>query len=105
LNEFLKTPGGKVLPEFPTGNGKIDLIVMYGSHTYGIELKSYTNERNYKEALEQAARYGKQLSLPEIYLVFFIEYIDDQNREKYEKDHTVKEACVTVKPIIIETGA
>jgi Holliday junction resolvase-like predicted endonuclease len=70
INEFLKVPGGKVLPEFPTGYGKIDLIVMYGNFTYGIELKSYTNERNYKEALEQAAQYGKQLKLPEIFLVF-----------------------------------
>lgn len=104
LNQFLKTPGGKVLPEFPTGNGKIDLIVMYGNYTYGIELKSYTNERNYKEALEQAAKYGKQLNLPEIFIVFFIEYIDQQNREKYEKDYHAKEARVTVKPIIIETG-
>jgi len=104
LSEFLKTPGGNVFPEFPTGNGKIDLVVKYGDLTYGIELKSYTNERNYKEALEQTAKYGKQLGLPEIFLVFFIEYIDDENREKVEQEYRSKETGVTVKPIIIETG-
>jgi hypothetical protein len=104
LSEFLKTPGGNVFPEFPTGNGKIDLVVKYGDFTYGIELKSYTNERNYKEALEQTAKYGKQLGLPEIFLVFFIENIDDDNREKVEKEYRSKETGVTVKPIVIETG-
>ncbi len=104
LNEFLRPEGGRVFPEFPTGNGKIDLIVTYAGNRYGIELKSYTNERNYKESLEKAAKYGKQLELTEIFLVFFVESIDDKNRIKYEGDYPGKETGVNVLPIFIETG-
>ena len=29
LNEFLRERRGRVFPEFPTGNGKIDLLIRY----------------------------------------------------------------------------
>jgi hypothetical protein len=100
----LRSWGGRVVPEFPTGNGKIDLIITHAGKTYGVGLKSYSNERNYKEALTQAARYGKKLELTEISLVFFVEQVDEKTRQKYEKEYRDKETEVTVKPIFIETG-
>jgi len=53
---------------------------------------------------DQAARYGKQLGLAEIPLIFFVEHIDDTNREKYEKAHTDEESGVRVTPIFVDTG-
>lgn len=44
---------GHVYPEFPTGNGKIDLIIEYGGQTYGLEVKSYSDQIAYREALRQ----------------------------------------------------
>ncbi len=102
--DFLDTWKGRVYPEFPTGNGKIDIIIEYRGRIYGIEVKSYTNETEYYEAAEQAARYGKQLGLSEISLVFFVEYIDDANRKKFEKDFTDEENGVRVTPIFVDTG-
>ncbi len=104
LCDFLDTWKGRVYPEFPTGNGKIDIIIEYRGRIYGIEVKSYTNETEYYEAAEQAARYGKQLGLSEISLVFFVEYIDDANRKKFEKDFTDEENGVRVTPIFVDTG-
>ncbi len=104
LNEFLRNAGGRVFPEFPTGNGKIDLIVTYAGKKHGIELKSYSNERNYKEALKQAANYGKKLQLPEIFLVLFVEYVDEKSRKKYETLYRGEETAVTVIPLFVETG-
>jgi AAA-like domain len=104
LDDFLETWGAKVIPEFPTGNGKIDLTIIHGNNIYGLELKSYTNEPNYTKALEQAAKYGSQLKLKEVFLVFFVEYIDDATREKYEKDFKEKNTGIIVKPIFIETA-
>jgi len=103
LNEFLKPRGGRVIPEFPTGNGKIDLLVTYAGLRYGIELKSYSSEWEYNEALKQAARYGKQLKLAEIFLLFFVETIDAGSRKKYETDYKDKETGVTVKPFFVTT--
>lgn len=104
LFKFLKGHGGAVFPEFPTGNGKIDLVVHYKNRVYGLELKSFTNEAAYKDALLKAAQYGKQLGIKEIALVFFVEFIDDAHRETYEKDYLDKSTGVTVNPIFIATG-
>ncbi|MDM8518394.1 hypothetical protein QUF76_19540, partial [Desulfobacterales bacterium HSG16] len=59
LFEFLKETGGMIYPEFPTGNGAVDLLVFYKDTTYGLELKSFSHEAAYKAALDQAARYGR----------------------------------------------
>ncbi|MCP4133387.1 MAG: hypothetical protein GY754_20635, partial [bacterium] len=91
-------------PEFPTGNGQIDILLKYKDRLYGIELKSYTDQTGYTKALTQAARYGKSLNLTEITLVFFIEYIDEKNRKKYAVDYTDKDSGVKVMPIFVETG-
>ena len=72
LFQFLKGFGGRVYPEFPTGNGKIDLIITYSGNTYGIEVKSYTTHKEYQATLTQSARYGKQLELTRISLVIFL---------------------------------
>lgn len=107
INEFLRSKKGQVFPEFPTGNGKIDLLIRYQNVTYGIELKSFTDHAGYREALTQAAAYGKQLRLVHIYLVFFIESIDEKYRQIYEKDYHDTDTGspgVTVHPIFIETG-
>ncbi len=104
LCDFLEYGRGRVWPEFPTGNGKIDLIVEYKGRTYGIEVKSFSGEFAYREALDQAAEYGDQLGLSEITLVFFVEVVDDASRGKYEKDHVNEEYGVKVVPVFVETG-
>ena len=107
INEFLRGKKGQVFPEFPTGNGKIDLLIQYQNVTYGIELKSFTDHAGYGDALKQAAGYGQQLHLDHIYLVFFIESIDEKHRQIYEKNYRDEDSGspgVTVHPIFIETG-
>ena len=104
LNQFLTEFEGRVTPEFPTGNGQIDLLVTYADKFYGIEVKSFTNPKQYRSALGQAARYGKQLKQSEIWLVFFVEAIDDDNRETYEATHQDTETGVMVHPVLVATG-
>ena len=103
LFEFLQPRGGQVIPEFPTGNGKIDLIINYAGQTYGLEVKSYANEAAYKKAITQAARYGQQLELSQISLVFFVEAIDDPNRQKYEVLTVDAETGVSVEIVFVAT--
>ena len=104
LCDFLESEQARVYPEFPTGNGKIDLIITYHDTRYGLELKSYSNEREYYEALEQAAHYGKHLHLPEISLISFVEYVDDQIRQKYEVEYVDNATGVKVVPMFVQTG-
>ncbi|MDM8525495.1 hypothetical protein QUF80_19170, partial [Desulfococcaceae bacterium HSG8] len=104
LCDFLGTEYARVWPEFPTGNGEIDIVIEYAGRMYALELKSYTHERGYKKALDQAALYGKQLGVTEVSLVFFVEYIDDASRDKYEKAYTDEESGVRVRPIFVDVG-
>jgi hypothetical protein len=104
LHQLLRSKGWNVHPEFPTGNGKIDIVIENKTNTYGIELKSYGDYSSFKKALTRAADYGKKLGLKEISLVFFIEYIDDKNRGKYEKDYLDERTGVRVIPIFVDTG-
>ena len=96
--------GGRVYPEFPTGNGKIDLLIRYAGREHGVEVKSFSNRPAFRAALTQAARYGRQLGLDEITLVFFVEYVDDANRVKYETVYQDEETGVKVRPVFVETS-
>ena len=104
LSSFLQPRGGQVIPEFPTGNGQIDLIIRYAGEKYGLEVKSYANETAYKKGITQAAHYGQKLKLDEISLIFFIEAIDDANRQKYEVLTVDAETGVRVEAIFVATS-
>ncbi|MFQ5616296.1 MAG: hypothetical protein ACE5GO_07535 [Anaerolineales bacterium] len=104
LTRFLDGYDGQIVPEFPTGNGKIDLIIRYSGQVYGLEVKSYANPKQYRTALPRAARYGEQLGLDEITLAFFVEAIDEASREKYEAVYHDAETGVTVRPVFVATG-
>ncbi len=104
LHQFLRGKGANVWPEFPTGNGKIDLIITYRGQMYGIELKTFADVAEYRNAVKQAAQYGKQLRLQEITLLFFIEAISDEHRHKFETPVLDDETGVTVMPVFVATG-
>ena len=104
LFEFFRSRKGHVYPEFPTGNGKIDLLVQYQERMYGLELKTFSSEPAYHDALRQAAEYGRQLGLEEIALILFVEYIDETNRAKYERVYQDSDSKVTVTPVFVATG-
>lgn len=105
LASFLEGYGGQVTPEFPTGNGQVDLLLRYASQLYAVEVKSYTTAPGYQAALQQAARYGQQLGLTEVTLALFVEAVDDVNRAKYEAVYTDAATGVTVYPVFVQTGS
>ncbi|MEM7130571.1 MAG: AAA-like domain-containing protein [Chloroflexota bacterium] len=103
LSQFMRDYDGRVHPEFPTGNGKIDLLIQYAEQQFGLELKSFVNHRQYEKARQRAAEYAYQLQLSEIWLILFIDVVSDENRQKYEVDSVFnvgpqKQFAVTVRP-------
>jgi len=103
LTSFLNSYEAQVQPEFPTGNGKIDLLIRHAEQLFGLELKSFADKRQYRKALIQAAKYGKQLGVLEIWLVLFIEVVDETNRQRFEEDYTDSETGVIVHPVFVQT--
>jgi hypothetical protein len=104
LTSFFRSYETQVQPEFPTGNGEIDLLIRHAGQLFGLELKSFADRRQYSKALTQAAKYGKQLGVAEIWLGLFIEAVDEQNRQQFEADYTDNETGVIVHPIFVQIG-
>jgi len=100
LNNIIKSEG-QVYPEFPTGNGKVDLFIQYHHKKYAIELKSFSNLRDYNIAIIKAQKYAQQLNLTEISLVFFIDSISDNNREQFEKTIFDEQTGIAVNSIFV----
>lgn len=105
LVSFFRGYEVRVLPEFPTGNGAIDLLIRYAGQLFGLELKSFANQQSYREALKQAAKYGQQLGMTVVWLVLFVEAVDDKNRQRFEVDYTDQKTGVVVHPLFVQTGS
>ncbi len=103
LDRFLKTWEIQIIPEFPTGNGKIDLVIKHAGKIHGLELKSFSNHEALKKGIKQASRYGLQLGLKEIILVVFIDNINDEDKVRLQKEVLNEETGVLVKPFFICT--
>jgi hypothetical protein len=98
LFDLLKKRGVEVIPEFPTGNGKIDLILTYRKNTYALELKSFSDMSDFHRGIEQAADYGRQSGLKEISFVVFVE-LSPAEVKQLEKVVEKNGVNVTVLPI------
>jgi len=98
LYDLLKKRGVEVIPEFPTGNGKIDLILKYRKNTYALELKSFSDMSDFRQGIEQAAEYGRKIGLKEIFFVIFVELTPAEVKQ-LEKEVEKNGVKVTVLPI------
>ncbi len=66
-----------VSPEFPTGNGKVDLHIRCGEKRGIIEVKSFVDAAGVKTARRQAARYAKSLGLDRVTVALFAPVTDE----------------------------
>jgi len=79
-------------------------LVHHAGQVYGLEVKSFSDSYEYKEALTQTVKYAKKMGWSVVWLVFFTEQIDDVNRAKYEATHRDPQTQIVVEPIFIQTG-
>ncbi|MGE0084880.1 MAG: AAA-like domain-containing protein [Desulfococcaceae bacterium] len=71
-----------VSPEFPTGNGKVDLHLKCGEKQALIEVKSFTDAARAKAGRTQAAHYAKKCGLNTVTLVLFVPVEDEDILQK-----------------------
>ncbi|ETR66734.1 MAG: hypothetical protein OMM_12412, partial [Candidatus Magnetoglobus multicellularis str. Araruama] len=74
---------GSVSPEFPTGNGKVDLHIIYEGKKGIIEVKSFTNLKASIRARKQAAAYAKQTAYPDVTIAMFAPFTDEDVLKHY----------------------
>ena len=66
-----------VSPEFPTGNGKVDLHLSHRTQTGVIEVKSFTQRSDLPSQRSQTARYAASRGLAEATLAMFVPTDDE----------------------------
>ena len=99
LYTWLKQAIGRrcvISPEFPTGNGKVDLHIKYDLQQGIIEVKSFVDAYQLNQDRTTAAQYAKDLGLDQVTMAVFIPVEDETVLEKLSSDEVVKEVQVTV---------
>ncbi|KPA14845.1 ATPase domain protein, prokaryote domain protein [Candidatus Magnetomorum sp. HK-1] len=92
-----------IIPEFPTGNGKVDLHLICDDDKKGlIEVKSFVNAYKIKDAVDQAAKYAAKTDYKEVTIAMFAPFTD----ENVLKQISVQEFIygVTVNVVAIGQG-
>ncbi|HRI69497.1 MAG TPA: AAA-like domain-containing protein [Polyangium sp.] len=85
-----------ITPEFPTGNGKVDLLLRASPHQALIEVKSFTQTWQLQSYREQAAGYAKKLGLSAATVVVFAPTSDDAILAKLSSEMDVDGVRVSI---------
>ncbi len=85
-----------ISPEFPTGNGKVDLHLKCGAKRGIIEVKSYKSMSGVKKAKKQAAKYAKQTGLDSVTIALFIPVEDEVILAKLSGEDIIEKSKVIV---------
>ncbi len=88
-----------VSPEFPTGNGKVDVHVQCKDTEGIIEVKSFRSPGKSREAVIQAAEYAKNLGLNFVTLALFVPVDDEAILEKISTQTIVDRVTVHIVAI------
>jgi hypothetical protein len=88
-----------VSPEFPTGNGKVDLHLRCGSLWGIIEVKSFVAKYQIKEDRKQAADYAKSLGINSVMIALFIPVLEETVLKKLSTIEVVNGVEVSVVAI------
>ena len=88
-----------VSPEFPTGNGKVDIHIKCSAKRGIIEVKSFVNAHQLDEDKAQAARYAKSLGFDTVTLITFVPVEDETVLAKLSGEQVLDGVYVSVVAI------
>jgi len=84
-----------ISPEFPTGNGRVDLHLRCGEKRGIIEVKSFTDLSELEYSQEQAVRYAKKLGYDSVTIAVFVP-VDDENILNQISGKTVSDSVTMI---------
>jgi hypothetical protein len=89
-----------IIPEFPTGNGKVDLHIKCQDGKKGlIEVKSFVNSLKIRAAITQASEYANKTSYSEITIAMFAPFTDESVLNQITTSKTIGNVVVNVVAI------
>ena len=90
LDAFVKTVGGVMSFEVPTGAGKMDLLIIHNQRKYIVETKIWRGNVRYEAGKQQLAAYLKTEGVSEGYYVVFDHRRNPEQRVQTETVDSVK---------------
>ena len=84
-----------ISPEFPTGNGTVDLVLRWQGHLGVIEVKSFVDQHRLALGQAQAAAYAKKLGLGAATLAVFVPLLDEAVLSKLSGQRDIDGITVT----------
>ena len=96
LDQFVRTVGGTMFHEVPTGRGRLDLLILHNRQKYIVETKIWEGARRYAAGKQQLAAYLKSEGAAEGYYIVFDHR---QNPEPIVETETV--ADLTLRSYVI----
>ena len=102
LYSWLQSAVGRrctVSPEFPTGNGKVDIHLRHGEARGIIEVKSFVDRHEMERARKQAAGYAASLGLDRVTVALFVPSKDEEVLARISGETLVEGVTVTVVAI------
>ncbi len=88
-----------VSPEFPTGNGKVDIHLKCDPLRGIIEVKSFKNKSLFKKGKRQAARYAKDLKFDAVTMAVFVPVEDEEVLKQLSGEESIDGIRVCVVAI------
>ena len=89
-----------ISPEFPTGNGKVDLHLLSKNNQKGlIEVKSFVNAYEVSDAISQAVKYATKTGHQSITIAMFTPFSDEQILDKISVTEIINKVTVNVVAI------
>ncbi len=102
LYAWLQAAIGRVCiisPEFPTGNGKVDIHIKCGDMEGIIEVKSFTNIAELMDNRKQAAKYADSLGKDLVTVALFVPSQDEKVHEQLAGEQLIGQVKVSIVPI------
>ena len=84
LDQFVRTVGGTMFLEVPTGRGRMDLLISFNEQKYIVETKIWEGPRRYAAGKKQLASYLKLEGAMEGYYVVFDHRMNPEPRVEAE---------------------
>ncbi|MDZ7758852.1 MAG: AAA-like domain-containing protein [Desulfovermiculus sp.] len=88
-----------VSPEFPTGNGKVDICIICKEKKGIVEVKSFVDRSTLEVSLGQAADYASSLGLLEVTLAVFVPTREQEILDKLSGEREIEQVVVQVMAI------
>jgi hypothetical protein len=88
-----------ISPEFPTGNGRVDLHLRCRDRRAVIEVKSFRDQAELEDSREQAFKYAEQLKLSEITIAMFVPVDDEDVLKELSGEEVIDAVKITVVSI------